>query len=71
MSGADVGRSKHVPFRIEPEIGQVTEDGLEAARTDQAPDVLEEHEVDAARLDLVRDVRPQPPRVTRAEPLAS
>jgi hypothetical protein len=27
---ADVARSEHVPFRIEPERGQVTEDDVES-----------------------------------------
>ena len=29
MTGADIGRSKSCPFRIEPRFGKVTEDGSE------------------------------------------
>lgn len=70
MRGADVGRAQHLPFRIEPESGQVAEDGREPARRDEAAHVLEIDQVDAARLDRVGDRRPQPARVARAEPLA-
>lgn len=43
VGGADVGRSKQAPFRIEPEVGQVPEYVPEPER-EMAPDILQ-HDV--------------------------
>lgn len=70
MGRADVGRSKHVPFRSAPERGQVGEHGIKPARGKQPWDVLQE---DVTRSNVAKDpddVRPDPPLVLDAAPLA-
>jgi len=42
--GANGARAEHAPFRIEPERGQVTEDGSEVAVVNESWTVLQERE---------------------------
>jgi hypothetical protein len=57
MWGADVPRSKHIPSRIKPERGQVTEDDSEATSSEHWA-VFHEH---VPRFHLANDASELPP----------
>lgn len=57
MRGADVGRGDHVPLRIEPEGGKVSEHGVEP-QGNVSWDVLKEDEGGAALVDDPCERRP-------------
>lgn len=69
MRRADLGRRKQIPLRIEPELGQVREDGSEAA-PNKSGDVLQEDEARSHLANDASDVGPEPPLVGGAAALA-
>jgi hypothetical protein len=68
VGGADVARSKHTPLRIEPERGQVPENGGKPSARSEAWDVLQQDDARSHLANDPHDVWPDPPLV--AEPLA-
>lgn len=66
VRGPDIGRSKHTPFRIEPKIGQVTEDDAEPASADEGRHVFQPDEAGIHFANAVSDVGPDPPLVVHA-----
>ncbi len=69
MAGADVGRSNTHPFRIEPDVGQVREDFVEALG-DVTSDILQEHVSGSNVANGFEDVRPQVSRVIFSQSLS-
>jgi len=66
---ADVGRAEHEPFRIEPELGQVPENGLEPA-SNKSRDVLEKDPAGSNLANDPRNVWPDPSLVCDPSALA-
>jgi hypothetical protein len=59
---ADVGRRKQIPLRIEPERGQVSDNGIEPS-PNKSGDVLQEHEPGLHSAKNGSDGGPDPPIV--------
>lgn len=62
MRGSDSGSGKHAPFRIKPELGQVSENVSDTPGK-QPWDVLQEHEARSHVTNDARDVGPHPPLI--------
>ena len=69
VSGTDSGRTEHVPFRIEPERGQVSENVSESGRKEPW-DVLQEHAAGPHVANGAGHVRPEPSDIILGESLA-
>lgn len=73
MRSPDVGRRAHDPFRIEPEVGQVSEyvsEGAPSIGREQATDVLHEEVARSRLANASNDFRPEPPLVLDAAALS-
>jgi hypothetical protein len=66
MAGTHVGRSESEPFRIEPELGQVSEDKGEASPSNERWDVLQEREPRSYLPKHSGKIRPDPAVVVGA-----
>lgn len=69
VTGSQRGAGEHSPFRIEPQRGQVSEDGGESV-AHEAGDVLQEDEAGSHVAAKGGDERPEPPLVLFALPFA-
>lgn len=63
MGGSDVGCAEQIPFRIEPELGQVPENNGQSASGNKGRHILQEHEVWFHFAKDADDIRPDPPLV--------
>ena len=59
MGSPDVGRSKHVPFRIEPERGQIPENAIEPSNSERC-DVFHEDETGSKDANDPSELGPEP-----------
>jgi hypothetical protein len=55
----DFESAEQIPFRIEPEVGQISEDEVDTS-SHKAPNVLQEHEIWSHRANDLGDVGPKP-----------
>lgn len=70
VRSADFGRSETLPFRIEPEIGQRSENVSEPPTASSEPwHVFHEHEAGSHIANDGDDERPEPPSVVTSGPL--
>ncbi len=60
MRCADVGCSKQIPLRIEPEPGKVSEHDGQSSSKSEGRDVFKEHEVGSYLANAVGQCRPDP-----------
>lgn len=70
LRGASIGRREHAPLRIEPHLGQVSENCSKPSSNKEARHVLQEDESRSHVANDAGDVRPDPPLVVEAPSLA-
>ena len=70
MRGADGGRGKSKPFRVEPEVGKRTKDNVEASKSEDCH-VLHENESRSHFANDPSELEPKAGTVPAADPLAS
>jgi len=60
VRGANGGRGEQIPFRIEPDVGKVTEDSGKSSEPNKSGDVFQQHETRSHLADDLEALGPEP-----------